>query len=517
MLLESLVETVKSNLATWPVLVIGLLALYYLYRSIQVRSFMKKNNCEESTYLSTAFFSIPTLLTVLKKKRSGELVDWTHDRFEDIGSTFKIKLAGVQIFFTREPENIKGILATQFNDFALGTRHAHFYPLLGDGIFTLDGEGWKHSRAMLRPQFAREQVAHVQALEPHLQYFAKHVKNFHGSTINLQDLFFKLTVDTASEFLFGESVGTLQDASIGIENKLHFDGRENFNASFNLAQSYLATRSWSQFFYPLINSQEFRDSCANVHKFAKYYVQKALELTPEELDKKSESGYVFLYELAKETRNPKVLQDQLLNILIAGRDTTAGLLSFTFFELARNPDKWQKLKNEIYEHFGRDNVEGISFESLKKCEYLKWTVNEVLRMYPSVPLNYRISTKDTTLPLGGGKDGKSKCFVAKGTTVAYDVYSTHRMKEYYGEDASEFRPERWSEGLRFGWAYIPFNGGPRICLGQQFALTEASYIIARLVQIFPNLETRDSRPYPPAKNEQLTMCHQHGVFVSMKE
>ncbi|CAK7893504.1 cytochrome P450 52A13 [[Candida] anglica] len=508
-------ETIRSYATSWPAIIVGVLVLHFAYRRIRKAAFMKKNNCVESQYLTNGFFSIRLLLDMLAKKKSGELIDYTHEMFEDSNGTFSVRLAGVQIMFTREPDNLKAILATQFNDFALGSRHEHFLPLLGDGIFTLDGQGWKHSRAMLRPQFAREQVAHVQALEPHLQYFVQHVRKSGGSTINIQELFFCLTVDTATEFLFGESVASLQDSSIGCHDVNDFDGRKNFATSFNLAQSYLASRSWSQFFYPLINNREFRDACKNVHTFAQYYVKKALEATPEELEKQSRGGYVFLYELVKETRNPKVLQDQLLNILLAGRDTTASMLSFTFFELSRNPDVWQKLKDEIYTTFGKDDIEGITFESLKKCEYLKWVVNEILRLYPSVPLNFRISTKDTTLPVGGGKDGVSKVFVPKGTTVAYDVYSTHRMEKYYGKDAKEFRPERWSEGGRYGWAYLPFNGGPRICLGQQFALTEASYIITRLVQLFPNLECRDDRPYPCNKNEQLTMCHQDGVFISL--
>lgn len=501
----------------WPALVVFVLVGAYFYKAARVRRFMQQNDCKPANALLTVWFLIPILRTVLAKKRNGEIVEWAHDQFEAIGDTFTVKLAGVTIFFTREPENYKAILATQFNDFSLGTRHAHFLPLLGDGIFTLDGEGWKHSRAMLRPQFLREQIAHVQALEPHVQFLAQHVRNAAGATINLQELFYKLTLDTATEFLFGELVATLQDALIGFKNEITFDGRDTFAESFNLAQLYLATRLWSQFLYFFINTREFRTSCANVHKFARYYVNKALELTPEELEKHSKNGYVFLYELVKETRNPKVLQDQLLNILIAGRDTTAGLLSFTFFELARNPRIWQKLKEEIYATFGRDDVAGILFESLKKCEYLKFVINEALRLYPLVPINFRISTRDTTLPMGGGPDGKGKVFIPKGTCVAYDVFLTHRMIKFYGPDALEFRPERWAEGGRYGWAYLPFNGGPRICLGQQFALTEALYIVVRMVQMFPNLASRDDRPYPCAKNEQLTMCHYDGVFVSLEE
>jgi cytochrome P450 len=273
-------------------------------------------------------------------------------------------------------------------------------------------------------------------------------------------------------------------------------------------------------FHILVNTKEFRVCNNNVHKFTQHFVEKALKASPEELEKHSENGYTFLYELAKQTRDPQVIQDQILNILLAGRDTTAGTLSFIFFELSRNPRVFEKLKEEIYNTFGKGDdaaIEEITFESLKKCEYLKFVINETLRLYPAVPVNFRVATRDTTLPRGGGPDGQSPLYVAKNTTVAYSVYCTHRLEEFYGKDALEFRPERWAELLKLGWAYVPFNGGPRICLGQQFALTEISYVVTRLLQMFPNLENRDDAPYPPKKAVHLTMCHQDGVFISLTE
>jgi hypothetical protein len=87
-----------------------------------------------------------------------------------------------------------------------------------------------------------------------------------------------------------------------------------------------------------------------------------------------------------------------------------------------------------------------------------------------VPLNQRTAEADTFLPLGGGPDHKSPLFVAKGTSVGYSLYAMHRRTDIFGADAEEFRPERWEENLRPGWAYLPFNGGPRACLGREFPL-----------------------------------------------
>ena len=97
--------------------------------------------------------------------------------------------------------------------------------------------------------------------------------------------------------------------------------------------------------------------------------------------------------------------------------------------------------------------------------------------------------------------------------VSYSVYAMHRRKDFYGPDADEFKPERW-ETLRVGWGYLPFNGGPRICVGQQFALTEAGYTTVRLMQVFDSIEARDPRPW--AEGLSITMAVGNGVQVAMR-
>lgn len=133
--------------------------------------------------------------------------------------------------------------------------------------------------------------------------------------------------------------------------------------------------------------------------------------------------------------------------------------------------------------FGREKP---TYQQLKDAKYLKWVLNEggflwviiskekdtydhpVLRLYPLVPSNFRYANKNTTLPLGGGPDGLSPIFIEKGERCVYSVYAAHRRKDIYGEDADIFRPERWGEGKARGWDFLPFNGGPRICIGREF-------------------------------------------------
>lgn len=131
----------------------------------------------------------------------------------------------------------------------------------------------------------------------------------------------------------------------------------------------------------------------------------------------------------------------------------------------------------------------------------------MLRLYPSVPVNSRAAVRTTVLPVGGGRDGKSPILVRQGEAVGYCVYAMHRRKDIYGQDASEFRPERWEDDALkdVGWGYLPFNGGPRLCLGQEFAQLEASYAIARIVQTFPKIDVPEAEPDVPLGEERQTL------------
>ena len=121
--------------------------------------------------------------------------------------------------------------------------------------------------------------------------------------------------------------------------------------------------------------------------------------------------------------------------------------------------------------------------------------------------------KSTVLPTGGGPNGQSPILVQKGQVVRMDIYSLHRDQSIWGADADEFRPERW-EGLRSGWEYVPFLGGPRICPVQNMLLVEISYVLVRLLREFAVLENRDEEPW--AEEYRMTAESRHGCKVALR-
>jgi len=117
-------------------------------------------------------------------------------------------------------------------------------------------------------------------------------------------------------------------------------------------------------------------------------------------------------------------------------------------------------------------------------------MNETLRLYPVAPFNVRLALSDTTLPHGGGPDGMSPVGILKDTLIGYSTLVMQRRPKLYppGSQPLKYNPDRWLQWQPEPWQYIPFNGGPRICIGQQFALTKTGYTIVRLLQVFERVE-----------------------------
>ncbi|GAB1200008.1 hypothetical protein APSETT444_009368 [Aspergillus pseudonomiae] len=434
-------------------------------------------------------------------------------------TTFRFRQMGRESVFTSDPKNMQAILATQFKDFELGNaRRNTMHPLLGPGIFSADGEAWSRSRSLLRPQFTRDQVSDLDLEERHVQKAMAGMLADPSTKwtpeIDIQTIFFRLTIDSATEFLFGESVESQTAALSGgkiIEDKFPF--------YFDRGQWYAAQRSRFEKLHWIVNNKESRETERFVHAYVDRFVDDALAAVKEgkiNPEKGSSDHYVFLHGLTAATQDPVELRSQLLNILLAGRDTTASLLSWCVLLLARHPDIFQKLRSTILSDFGSyENPKNITFASLKSCRYLHYFMNEVLRLYPIVPGNRRIAAKDTTLPRGGGPDGSEPVYVRKGQPVVYSVFVTHRRKDIWGADAEVFNPDRW-EDRKVGWEYLPFNGGPRICIGQQFALTEAGYVLVRLLQRFDRIV--DARPDNEIRfNATLTSAPWENVVVRLRE
>lgn len=477
----------------------------------------RKHGCESPFYYTERPLGIKIFWDLRKANNRNAVFQWFKKKFDGYTMrTARIELLGNKILLTVDPEVVKTILATQFKDYSLGQRYEQMAPLLGNGIFTLSGDGWKHSRAMLRPQFARDQVSQLTSLQEHVEVLVDIIRkkslnpsgneNPDGS-FDVQVLFHQLTLDTATEFLFGNSVDSLLDSQKRVKGRTMDVSASEFSEAFNTSLFYISLRTQATKLYWLVDSFNFRKNIKLCHNFVDHFVYQTLEMEniPDDPER-----YIFIQELARQTRDPKVIRDQAFNILLAGRDTTAALLSFTILRLAHDKRVWHKLREVILDEFGTAEDDTIRFESIKKCQYLNYVMNEVLRLHPAVPLNVRTAIRDTIIPRGGGADETSPIYVQKGTMVVYSVHVMHRDERLWGPDAEKFIPERWESPDLHTWDYLPFNGGPRICLGQQFALVEACFTLIRILQNFKDVTLSQSKLDKGLELQDLKLTTQAG-------
>ena len=274
----------------------------------------------------------------------------------------------------------------------------------------------------------REQIADLGLFETHVQSLFNTLPSAvepgdWTPTFDMQPFFERFTMDTATEFLFGESVHSQKDDGVDTSSLFSKKEMRQFVETFFAAEKTTAMSMIYGDLFWLIHDRKFKEQCRAVHDFVDTYVQRRLsgggstDKTPTGTGK-----YIVLDALVAGVEDPQELRAQLLNILLAGGDTIAGTLGFALASLAQYPHIFKKLRNIILEEFGSfERSKPITLARLKNCAYLQWFLNEVLRVYPAVPVNFREAVRDTTLPVGGGADGTEKVFIPRGHLVAWEV------------------------------------------------------------------------------------------------
>lgn len=355
-----------------------LYALYYIHWELTIgasrRATIKKHGCKPIQPCSELNSFPDNIIGIREAKRivgatkNHRLMAHNRGRSLRNGHHTYFKILFTNFIQTLEPENIKTMLALDFKKWGLGDRRKHaFIPLLGHGIFTTDGAAWHNSRELLRPNFVRSQVGDLATFEIHVDQLIRAIPK-DGSTVNLQDLFFMLTMDSATEFLFGESTDCLAPKA----NRDNFE----FAEAFNRSQGAIAENFRMGKVTRWLRGSKMKEDEKYCHDFVDRFVQKGLEyrkmLDLGKTNVKADDRYVFLYELVKRTTDPVQLRSEMLNVLLAGRDTTASLLSDTWFVLARRPDVWAKLREEVDALGGQKP----KFQQIKDMKYLRWVLNE---------------------------------------------------------------------------------------------------------------------------------------------
>ncbi|KAL5533818.1 hypothetical protein ACEPAG_278 [Sanghuangporus baumii] len=458
--------------------------------------------------------NVDTLRFISEAVKSGHFADDFLFHVRNHGWTYNWRLFWEDKIVTTEPEHIKAVLATEFDNFEKGDQFkVHMQSVLGDGVFNSDGEMWKFHRSMTRPFFSKDRISHFEIFGRHADEALVLLKSRmrEGHAVDIQDLVARFTLDSATEFLFGHCVHILHAGlpySPNLASSRHAENKSSdpatlFSQALANAQMTAGRRARLGDMWPLfemakdLTKEDMRIVNAFIDPILEEAVAKRGMLQDFTAKKEIAEDETLLDHLITYTKDLTILRDEILNIMIAGRDTTAATLTFATYCLAMYPNVMRRLREEILAVVG--SVRNPTYDDLKQMKYLRAFINETLRLYPTVPFDMRSSINATTFvnKTPGGKP----FYIPPRTQIIYHIFLMHRRTDLWGPDAQEFDPDRFL-GDRLHkyltpnpFIFLPFNAGPRICLGQQFAYNEVSFMLVKLCQNFDGVELApDAQP-----------------------
>lgn len=451
-----------------------------------------------------------------------DLHDWVLSYFQKGIKTFRVKFPGTMYTYTVDPKNIEYILKTNFANFPKGDLyHKNMETLLGDGIFNADGEVWRQQRKTASFEFASRVLRDYSTVifrENALKVgdILVGASQTHNA-VDMQDLFMRLTLEGICKVGFGVEIGTLSPSLPAIP----------FASNFDNANEAVTYRFFDPFWrlkqlFNIGNEAVLSRSVKVVDDFTYNVIRtRRVELQSTEGENKKAdllSRFILLGEDPEQNFTDKTLRDIILNFIIAGRDTTAATLSWFFYLLGNHPRVADKIYDELHALDDDANVNKsqslnqemseyatqLTYDVLLKLQYLHAAITETIRLYPAVPQDPKGILADDVLPDG--------TVLKKGGLITYVPYSQGRMKDIWGEDAEDFRPERWIKDGVFTplspFKFSAFQAGPRICLGKDSAYLQMKMASALLCRFFKF----ELAPGHPVKYRTMaTLSMQRGV------
>ena len=495
-----------------------LVSVYLIVLSLQSLSLyfrrrrsIRRHGCKPSPCLPQIdpFFGLDTVFQFWFSAQSNRPNASLGQQFSTYGTTFEYQVYSNTRICTIAPQNLQAVFSNNFESWGIAPLRLFFFgPFVGKGIMTADGSFWAHSRALLKPTFSREQISDLSAYSVHVDNLLDTLSEHDASDIDLKPYFEKLALDSSTEYLFGHSTGSLTSSPA-------LDAQA-FLKAYNYGQAGIGKRMQLPQWNFLTRDKQFWSSCNIARAFVEKCVRQAVG-SQEDTTRKKPARLVLAHELAAQTRDHKDIVNQLLNVFLPAHDATAVALTNIFFHLSRHPKAYAALRREITA-LGRCDT--WTFERLKTCKYLQAVINETFRLNPSIGQMNRVALRDTMLPTGGGPDGASPVFIKRGTVLTTSFYALHRLPELWGLDADLWKPERWLRDggdklIKVGhWTFLPFGGGPRVCIGMQLALTEVGYAVGRIAQRYQQIESRDP-VWEFVEEWKLTTVSRNGAKVRL--
>lgn len=471
--------------------------------------------------------TLPVLGNTLDLKRNlPRFREWLTELCEKYnGDPFVLRLIGQpDMIFVSSPQAIEDVLKNQFDAFPKGEHfNGAVRDLLGHGIFAVDGDKWVHQRKTASRLFTLRALRETmsECIQKHtttlLHIMGRQPKE---DPLDLFQLLNRFTMEAFAEMGFGAQMNCLdgedehpfQTAFDGTQRSIFLRLRRppllwKLERWLNIGDEAEFKRCIQVIDSTVLNiindSLQRRHSGTKAASRGKDIVSLFLDTIG--TDPTGENSAAIPSEF-----DPVYLRDIVVNFIIAGRDTTAQALSWFFYLVSQHPEVERKIVEEVRTKLPQlmQDHQPPSMEDVAELVYLNAALHETLRLYPSVPMANKKSLKDTVL-----SDGT---FVREGAVVFMSFYSIGRLKHVWGEDAVEFKPERWIDAETGNFTakpaskFVAFNAGPRMCLGKNLALLEMKVVAATVLSKFHLTVTE---PEKVTYARSLTMPMKDGLPV----
>jgi cytochrome P450 len=427
--------------------------------------------------------------------RSGSFKDYSRDPLAFLpalarayGDIVTMRYYKFRVYYVNHPDYIEEVLVNQARKFIKGRILRANKGLFGNGLLTSEGEFWLRQRRLAQPAFHRARIAAY--AETMVRFTERMLEGWRdGESRDVHAEMMRLTLQIVAKTLFDADVDAdVQEVGRAVEAIMEHNSdfrrlilTPSWLPTLRNIRAALATRRLNKIIYRIIGQRRTAGHDAG-------------DLLSMLLHAQDEDG---------SRMTDRQLRDEVITLFLAGHETTALTLSWTWWLLAQHPQVEAKLHAELDAVLGGRTP---TLEDLPKLPYADHVIMESMRLYPPAWGMARLAIEDAEI---GGYT------IRKGSGVSLSQWVVHRDPRWY-ESPEEFRPERWEGDLlkrlpRF--AYFPFGGGPHQCIGNSFALMEAALILATIAQKFRLVLVPGQVVVPLAS---ITLRPRHGIRVTME-
>ncbi len=414
------------------------------------------------------------------------------DGFRDHGDVVRLRFGTTRALLLAHPEHIGRVLHDNHRNYDKhNVDYAVLRRLLGNGLLTSDGEFWRRQRRLMAPMFHRQRVAGfcnlmVNSTLEMLERWDPMARS--GGSFDIAAEMTRLTLPIVAKALFSADVS---------------DDAEAIGAALTEVNRQLGEFSLLDMFWmiPTPRKRRFRAAVQTLDEV----VGKIIDARRLATHRNEDLLSMLLDAVDEETNKgmtPRQVRDEVLTLLLAGHETTANALAWTWYLLAQNLEAENKLHDEIASTLG-ERAPGAP--DLPQLRYTRMVIEESMRLYPPA---WAISRNAI------GEDEIGGYPVRPRTNIIICSFVTHRHPSFW-EEPGRFDPDRFSHERsqrRPDFAYLPFGGGPRICIGNGFATTEAQLVVATIAQRY---RLRLVPGYPVELHPLITLRPRHGIRMTL--